>query len=105
MFQRLRAAFRMLVGGSAQTTELAPTCRRCAELHQEILYWRGREERTTDALLASKGVLSHVASPPTPSRPSPMASIARGMGISEIDSSKSQQPGQGAMTREPDRAS
>lgn len=104
MFQRLRAAFRMLVSGSTQPPELASTCVRCVELKQEIAYWKGREERTADALLASKGVLSLVATPPAPPRSSPQAALARGMGITEIDSSKSKQPGQGAMTRDSIRA-
>lgn len=104
MFQRLRAAFRVLVSGSAYLPEMAPTCARCAELKQEIAYWKGREERTADALMASKGVLSLVATPPPPPRPSPQAMLARGMGVTEIDSTKSKQPGQGAVTRDSIRA-
>lgn len=105
MFQRLRAALRVLVSGPAHLPGLASTCARCAELQQEVAYWRGREERTADALLASKGVLSLVASPPSTPRPSPQAQIARGLSVTEIDSTKSKQPGQGAMTRgNPDRA-
>lgn len=100
MFERLRAAFVTLVWGTGTTSPAPPaTCQRCAEQEALVNYWRAREERTADALLQSKGVMTVVAAPPTPKAEHPMAQIARGMAINEIDSSKSQQPGQGSLTR------
>jgi len=82
-------------------------CDRCPDLEDMIEaitidrdYWRAREERTADALLVSKGVATRVASPPSPPPINTMAAIARGMGVTEIDSSK--QPGKAALTHGPD---
>lgn len=88
----------MLVGGPGTSPALPATCRRCAELEEQVIYWRTREERTADALLHAKGVQGRVASPPAPKTTDGMAILAKGMGITEIDSTKSQQPGQAAMT-------
>lgn len=74
------------------------TCPRCAELKDEVIYWRTREERTADALHASKGVQGRIAAPAPPKSQDGMALLAKGMGKTEFDSTKSQQPGQGAMT-------
>jgi len=94
---RLLLAWRVLRGLSVVSTDPAPACARCGELAADRDYWRAREERTADALLQSKGIVTLVASPPR-AKPTDAGALFRGMAMSVIDTTKSQQPGQGAMT-------
>lgn len=92
---RFLLAWRVLCGLPVVSTRTAPACVRCGELERERDYWRGREERTTDALLQSKGVATLVASPPRP-KPTDASAAFRGMAVHTIDTSK--RPGQGAVS-------
>lgn len=102
-FPRLRACFailtgRILVPAGAYCARCDAKDRRIDDLDEQVRYWRTREERTSDAFFASKGVQSLVASPPKPRTDSPMAIIAQAAGIQSFDSRKtpSRAAGQGA---------
>jgi hypothetical protein len=64
--------------------------RNCKEAQAQAEYWRVRAERLTDAALARKGEIhepTFVERKPAPA--SPLAAMARSMGVKEIDSTKS----------------
>ena len=92
MFTRLRRALLALVADPS-----AP-CPRCAELERLAEYFRQREERATDRLLESKGVVG-TAHAPAAAPVSPMSQAMRALAVTEIDTTKKRptsQPGQGA---------
>lgn len=99
--RRLLLAWRVLVGSAVVSTAPAPACARCGELERDRDYWRGREERATDALLMrAAGVAGVAHTPAGPVNPAGMALSA--LSISSIDSTKTlSKPGQGEMSGHP----
>lgn len=97
MIIRFRRAWRAYwLSHSSVVAEQTSACATCADLRRQVEYWRSREERMTDALLAVKGV-----APAAVSRPTAAASAAglfsKALGVHTIDSTRTS-PGQGEMT-------
>ena len=92
MLARLSLAWRVIRGLAGALPAPSRSCARCAELERERTYWRSREERVTNALLATKGI-TPVAAAPVPVPMNPLAQATRAMQMTEIPS----QPGPDAM--------
>lgn len=98
----LRAAWARWFGGPASG---APTCPRCAELTArvaaltaDVAYWRGREERTLEALLTRDvGVVGVAREPKGPTRGGLTGAMAA-LNVTSITTKPSSQPGQGQMS-------
>lgn len=88
MWSRLLRAWRALLAPTPAVP--AAACATCAELRQQVAYWRSREERTTDALLQrAAGISSPVAVDTQAERPGFLTGL-QGLGMTEIDSRKAQ---------------
>lgn len=94
--QRLANAFRSIFGSDDASTSPCPNCERLA---REVDYWRGREERTADRLLESRG-LAPVAHPPI-SPVNSFATVMTAMQMTEVP--QTSPPGREAMMDVPAR--
>lgn len=106
LFVIVAAVAAFLAGAHAQA---GTPCRDCAhktalanasliqrdDAERQIAYWRTREERATDRLLEVQGV-GPVARPLPKAPVNPMTTMLSALGVTEIDSRRTPQPGQGS---------